>query len=544
MRRAAALAAAGALLLGACTKVDVTSSTAAPSGGRHTWTESGHLRYGSAYEPDNLNPLFANTQAANDIAYAVFEPVFRYDPDGNFVPAAVTEVPSAENGGISRDGRTITLHFRPGMKWSDGAPYDARDLVFTWHAVMNPRNNTRLQVGWDDIAAMQLVGGNQTVRIRLKHVNAGVLGAFAVGGAGFPPLPAHLLQNLPDLNQAPFNAKPISSGPFVLREWSHGSALELVPNPHYWRGAPGLTHLTYRFVPNAETLLSQVRTHEVDLYEGVGENQIPELPKIAGIVISKRLSANWRRLAMNTRKPQLSDRRVRQAIAQAVDWDGMNQTVFHGYNERAVSDIVPTSWAAPNVANYPYDVGAAKKLLDAAGWRPGPDGIRARNGVPLRFSVSTTPSKQSNIQAEVLMQQQLKNVGIALEIKNYPGSLLFARDGPVYTGKYDSEFTIETNGPDPDNEGLWSGNFLPPHGTNATYFNDPVVNRVSHEALLTYDRVKRKALYQQEEARIHEQVPAIFFYWQNAYSAVNMDMKNWKPATYISSFWNCYEWSI
>src|SRR5947209_1269494 len=124
MRRAAALAAACALLLGACTKADV-ASTAATSDGRHSWTESGHLRYGSAYEPDNLNPLFANTQAANDIAYAIFEPVFRYDPDGNFVPAAVTDVPTAENGGISRDGRTITLHFRPGMKWSDGAPYDA-----------------------------------------------------------------------------------------------------------------------------------------------------------------------------------------------------------------------------------------------------------------------------------------------------------------------------------------------------------------------------------------------------------------------------------
>ncbi len=235
---------------------------------------------------------------------------------------------------------------------------------------------------------------------------------------------------------------------------------------------------------------------------------------------------------------------MRQAIAQAVDWDGMNQTVFHGYNERAVSDIVPTSWAAPSVANYPHDIAGAKKLLDAAGWVPGPDGIRAKNGMPLRFSVSTTPSKQSNIQAEVLMQQQLKAVGVALEIKNYPGSLLFARDGPVYTGKYDSEFTIETNGPDPDNEGLWSGDFLPPHGTNAMYFSDPLVTRVSHEALLTYDRVKRKALYQQEEARIHEQVPAIFFYWQNAYSAVNMDMKGWQPATYISSFWNCYEWSI
>ncbi len=140
------------------------------------------------------------------------------------------------------------------------------------------------------------------------------------------------------------------------------------------------------------------------------------------------------------------------------------------------------------------------------------------------------------------MQQQLKSVGIELEIKNYPGSLLFAHDGPIYTGKYDSEFTIETNGPDPDNEGLWSGEFLPPHGTNATFFDDPLVNRVSHEALLTYDRAKRKALYQQEEARIHQLVPAVFFYWQNSYSAVNADMKGWRAATYISSFWNCYEW--
>ncbi len=540
MRRLAGLALC-ALLLGACAKTDQVATTSA--GGRHDWTESGHLRYGSAYEPDTLNPLFANTQAANDIAYVVYEPIFRYDPDGNFVPAAVTDVPALDNGGISRDGKTITLHFRPGMRWSDGAPYDARDLVFTWHAVMNPRNDTRLQVGWDDIASIEL-RGNLTARVHLKRVNAGILGTFAVGGAGYPPLPAHLLQSLPDINKAPFNGKPISSGPFVLTDWVHGSSLEFAPNPYYWRGKPGLNHLTYRFVPNAETLLSEIRTHEVDVYEGVGENQIALLPQIAGITISKRLSANWRRLAFNTRKPQLADPKVRRAIAEAVDWDGMNQTVFHGYNERAVSDIVPSSWAAPAIAGYPHDVAGARKLLDAAGWRAGPDGVRAKNGVPLRFSVSTTPSKQSNIQAEVLMQQQLEAVGIGLDIKNYPGSLLFAHDGPIYTGKYDSEFTIETNGPDPDNEGLWSGAFLPPHGTNATYLDDPLVNRASHDALLTYDRAKRKALYQQEESRIHQLVPAVFFYWQNSYSAVNADLKNWQPATYISSFWNCYEWSI
>jgi peptide/nickel transport system substrate-binding protein len=409
--------------------------------------------------------------------------------------------------------------------------------------VLNPRNNTRLTNGWDEIRAIDLPDP-YTARVRLKRVDAGILGIFAVGGAGYPPLPAHLLANLPDLNKAPFNSKPISSGPFVLAAWNHGSSLEFAPNPYYWRGKPGLRKLSYLFIPSAETLLSQMRTHEIDVYDAVDENHIPGLPQIGGISVTKRLIAYWRRLAFNTSRAQLSDVRVRRAIAEAVDWDRMNQTIFHGYNTRAVSDIAPTSWAAPHVSNYPYDPAGAKRLLDAAGWHPGPDGVRQKNGVLLRFSVSTTNAKQSNTQAEVQMQQQLASVGITLDIKNYPGSLLFAHDGPIYTGKYDTEFTIETNAPDPDNQGMWSGAFIPPHGTNATWLNDPVLTRTSREAIATFDRAKRKALYQREEARVHELVPAVFFYWQNAYAAVNSDMKNWKPATYISNFWNCYEWSI
>jgi peptide/nickel transport system substrate-binding protein len=534
-----ALILACALGLAACTKVSDTASATGP----HRWTEAGHLRYGSAYEPDTLNPLFSNTQAADDTTYILFEPLFRYDPDGTMIPAAATVVPTLENGGISADGKTITLHFRKGMRWSDGAPYDARDFAFTWKAVMNPRNNTRLTNGWDEIAAIDLPD-NDTARVHLKRIDAGILGSFAVGGSGYPPLPAHLLEKLPDINKAPFNSKPISSGPFVLTAWNHGSSLEFAPNPYYWRGKPGLRKLTYLFIPNAETLLSQTRTHEIDVYDGVDENQIAQLGEIPGITVSKRLIANWRRLAFNTSRPQLSDVRVRRAVAEAVDWDRMNETIFHGYNTRAVSDIAPTSWAAPHVANYPYDPADAKKLLDAAGWTPGADGIRQKKGVPLRFSVSTTNSKQSNMQAELQMQQQLASVGIALDIKNYPGSLLFAHDGPVYTGKYDSEFTIETNAPDPDNQGMWSGAFIPPHGTNTSWLNDPVLTNTSREALQTFDRAKRKALYQKEEERVHELVPAVFFYWQNSYAAVNSDMKGWKPATYISNFWNCYEWSI
>ena len=541
MRRSLALLAACAVLLGACTKVDHTAT----QGTRHPWTRPGHLIIGApGEEPDTLNKLFANTDAADQLAQFISEPLFRYGPSGDYVPAAAIEVPTIENGGISNDQRTVTLHLRTGMLWSDGAPYDGGDLVFTWKAVMNPRNNTRLTTGWDDIAAMDL-RDRYTVVVHLKKPYGGILGIFACGGAGYPPLPAHLLAKLPDLNHAAYNSKPISSGPFVLTAWNHGSSLELAANPRYWRGKPGLDRISYRIVPSADTLFNLLQTHDVDIFDSVNENQIDRLGTLSGFAVSKRLIANLRRLQFNVAKPQLADPRVRRAIGLAVDWDRMNATIYHGYNQRAATDIFPLSWAAPHgFAPLVRDLAAAQRLLDAAGWPRRPDGVRAKNGTPLAFSVSTTVSKPANIQAELQMQQDLRAAGVQLEIKNYPTSVLFAQNGPIYTGKYDSEFTIETQGPDPDNEGLWSGKMIPPHGANASWLDDPVLTQVSHDANLTVDRATRKALYQRQAERIHQLTPAVFLYWQNSFAAVNSDLKNWKPASYISSYWNCWEWTI
>jgi ABC-type transport system substrate-binding protein len=122
--------------------------------------------------------------------------------------------------------------------------------------------------------------------------------------------------------------------------------------------------------------------------------------------------------------------------------------------------------------------------------------------------------------------------------------LLFAQDGPIYSGKYDLEWSVSTNAPDPDNSGSWNSKYIPPHGGNTAWLKDPVVDQTSEAALRTYDRAKRKALYQREEEAIHKDVPAVFFYWENAYTATNTDIKNYKPAAFIADMWNCWEWSI
>jgi peptide/nickel transport system substrate-binding protein len=539
VKRGLALVLLAAFAFAGCTRTSDTAS----SGGRHPWTKPGELRVGSSDEPDNLNPMYGHSDATDQIDALIFAPVFRYDPHGEFVPELATTVPTYANGGISKDSKTIVLHWRRGVTWSDGAPLTPRDLRFTWRAVMSDRNNVKTRFGWDDISAID-VPNDATAVIHLKQPNADVLGCFGGGGgSAYPPLPEHLLGKLPDLNTAAFNAAPISSGPWLLKAWNRGTSLEFAPNPKYWRGAPKLKSINWNIVPSPDTLIAQLKTHEVDLVPSVGETFVGRLEGVDGVRIVPHLSANWRRLAINTSHPGLSDVRVRLAIAEAIDWDRMNRTVYHGLNQRAHSDIPPDSWAAPSIPLYPHDEANARRLLDAAGFKPGPDGVRTNGTTALRFTISAT-NKPGNAQAEVQMQQDLAADGIALTIKNYPGSLLFAQTGPLYTGRYDLEWSIDTNAPDPDNQGSWSADFLPPHGANTSFLKDPVITETSEEAIRTFDRAKRKALYQREESRIHELVPVVFLYWQRAVVAYNDDLKNYRPAEYITDNWNSWEWSI
>ncbi len=539
IRRLFALALCVATIAG-CSKASQTTTAS----GLHPWTIPGVLRLGEPDEPDSLNPLFANS-SASDLAFGMlYTYILRYDIDGNYTPDLATEVPSTTNGGISKDNMTITIHLRKDAKWADGTPLNADDWMFTYHAVNNPANNVKSKYGWDAIASVD-EPDKYTLVMHLSKPTVAALGILAPGGTGFPPLPKHLLGNLHDLNHVAFNTMPLASGPYILTAWNHGSSLLFAPNPYYFRGAPKLKQVVWKVIPDANTLFTQLQTHEIDVYAAVNESSVPYLGKIDGITVDKRLVANYRRLQFNVSRPNLRDVRVRKAIAEAVDWKRINDTIYHGYNVLASSDVFPLSWAAqPQIPRYPFDVADAKRQLAAAGWISGPDGILRRDGTRLHLQVSTSTSKQENIQAEVVMQSMLKAVGIEVEIRNYPASLLFAQNGPLYTGHYDMEWTIATNGADPDNSGSWAAAFIPPHGANTAWLDDPIVNRTSIAASETFDQAKRKVLYTQEEQRLHVLIPAVFFYWETRFTAMNTDVKGYKQAAFILDSWNSWEWQV
>jgi peptide/nickel transport system substrate-binding protein len=513
------------------------------NGERNPWTVPGVVRLGEDEEPDSLNLMFAHTAATDTISGLLYSFVLRYDARGNYVPDLATQVPTLRNGGVSRDGTRIVVHLRRGVQWADGAPLTAADWLFTYRAVRNPANNVKTHYGWDAIAAAS-APDPYTIVIRLKRPNVAVLGILAMGGAAYPPMPAHLLAKLPDLNAADVNEHPVSSGPYLLKQWNHGSSLVFVPNPRYFRGPPKLKEIVWKVIPDVNTLFNQLATHEIDVYPNVNPNAIPRLSSIAGLTIDRRLIADWRHLGINLSRPQLADARVRTAIAEAVDWKRINDTVFHGVDALAVSDIFPQSWAAPALPPYRYDPAGAKRLLAQAGWRPGPAGVLRRGPLEMHLTIYATTGHQENSESQVLIQSMLRTVGIDLAIRNYPGSYLFAMDGPLYSGKYDLEWSIETNGPDPDNSGDWNGAFIPPRGANTSWLNDPIVNATSAEAASSFDTAARKRLYQREEERIRQLVPAVFFSWRTNYTAMNDDLKNYVPAAFIADSWNAWQWRI
>jgi peptide/nickel transport system substrate-binding protein len=497
-------------------------------------TIPGVLRIGAQEEPDSLNEMFAHTDATDQIDALLFTHLFRYDANGKMIPDLALTVPTIRNGGISANGTTITLHLRHGVTWSDGVPVTAADWLFTYRAVMNPRNDTVTQYGWDTIASAS-APDPYTLVIHLKRPNVAALGILGAGGAAYPPLPAHLLAKLPDINRAPFNERPVTDGPFLLQSWTHEQSLIFVPNPHYWRGAPKLKEIIWQIIPDSNSLLAALQTHSIDLYPTVDVNAVAALGSIPGIRVMRRPVANWRHLGMNTSRPGLRDIRVRRAIAEGIDWRRLNDTVYHGTNELAVSDVFPESWAAPKLPPYRYDPSDARALLAAAGYTP---------EHPLHLTVNATVSAKTNETAEVVMQAALRPLGIDLAIRNYPGSLLFAQNGPVYSGRYDLEWSIATNGPDPDNSGSWNSAFIPPRGANTSWLRDPIVDRASASAAATFDPAVRTRLYQSEEERLREIVPAVFFSWETAYYGASEHMTGFKPAAYLAYTWNAWEWNI
>jgi len=261
------------MILSACSKVGVQTGQA------QSHTIPGTLRYGDIEDPVGLNPLLRLQAVGTDLDMFIFGFFFNVDDKLNYVPELATEVPTLKNGGISKDGLTITYHLRRGVKWHDRQPFTSRDVVFTTNAILNPKNNLQSRNGWDQIKSIEAVGPYE-VRFHLNKIYAPAIATFFCETGEYPVLPAHLLEQYPDINHVPFNSNPVGTGPFKFVKWVHGDRIELVANDQYWRGRPKLQRIIFKIIPKDTTIVVQLKTHEIDAWFRAPANQYTEVKKL------------------------------------------------------------------------------------------------------------------------------------------------------------------------------------------------------------------------------------------------------------------------
>ncbi|MBV8198968.1 MAG: peptide ABC transporter substrate-binding protein [Candidatus Eremiobacteraeota bacterium] len=541
--RRLALALGLTLALADCTKV--SNGTV---GTRHSWTRPGVLRVAIQSDVKTLNPLLNSNTTDGFVADLMFEPLLAADARGEPVPILTTVVPTPENGGVSRDGLTITYHLRKNVKWTDGVAVTSKDVKWSWQAIMSSANNIVSRHGYDYIRSID-TPDDWTVVVHLKEKFSPFVNTFfAMSDQPMPVAPAHVLAKYPDLNQIPFNDAPnVSDGPFRFSQWSHGDHITLLRNDGFFMGRPGLDRIDIRVVPDENTTVNLIKTHAIDFMFQASPETYPALKSVPDIRLVFVNVNGYERIQINTSKPYLADPNVRLAIAYAIDKTRLVDTLTYGQMKEATEDIPDWMWAFnPGVRSYPPNPSMARSLLQRAGWMPGPDGILRKDGQPLSLVLVTNNSNVTRRQAAVEVQAMLRAVGIAVEVKSYPGAILFApagMGGILQLGKYDLSVNGWYAGVDPDDSSQFLCQNVPPGGYNYTRFCNPQMQSAQAAALTHYDRAGRKAAYFEIQRLLSRYNPEIYFWWRRQMEPISVDFKGFDPNPVLES-WNAWQWSI
>jgi peptide/nickel transport system substrate-binding protein len=512
--------------------VAVCCAACSQVGSRHT-SGSSLAFSGLAGEPDSLNPMLSNEADELNFSHLYMSYLIENDDRGNAIPEIARELPTLANGGISRDQRTITYHLRANVRWQDGLELTARDVVFSYRAIVNPRNNVSTRVGYAEVQQIRAVD-DHTVVIRLRRrFSPFVQYFFGPQGVG-AIMPAHLLEGRPDLNRDAYNEHPVGSGPFRVVRWVHGDSITFVANPFYWRGKPRIDRLVYRIIPDPNTRLEQLRTGEVDAYFDVDPQLLPQVRTIPGVRVALTPVADLHVLRFNLRDPILRDVRVRQAIAMAIDRQTLLAAATHGSGIIIDADQPSNGWAYATMQPVRYDPGAARRLL---------------GGRTLELTLAIAPQIVNGSQlVGAIIQEDLRRIGIHAIIKQYPSGMLYApaaRGGVLAGGRYQLSYDAWwVLGSDPDDSWNMTCDQMPPAGLNYSFWCDPGADRATRDALASVDRTRRKADYAIVQRAIVRELPILTLWQVRIPDAYRTYVHGISPAPEGSTFWNAWSWQI
>jgi peptide/nickel transport system substrate-binding protein len=519
-----------------------------------TWVDDFYLG------PDSLIPNGGSGCSCSAwVDQALYLPLFYGDAQGVVHPGAAVEVPTLQNGGISPDAKTWTFHLRPHLVWSDGQPYDARDVDYTWKLWQSPKFGAASTVGFNLISSADVSADHLAITFHLTRPYVPFRSLWVDGY--FAPLPAHHFSAMaPEaILKSPDNLNPqVTSGPFMMAESLLSDHHTLVRNPRYYRASEGLPYLdkvVFHIAGNADTVLKDLQAGSIDSAWFPDVGKVPPSQRLTHYSsITPPTSASFEALYFNFHNTILASHlEVRQAIAYAIDHQALIQGARHGLATPLCTDH--GSFYHPGyeaTALCPdFNPAAANQLLDDTGWVRGPDGVRTRGGERLEFEYSTARGRSWGVDGEVIIARNLQAIGIKLDIQNYPPLTFFSSFLPggkaspptgAVAGRYDIAEFESAFAYDADDSTVAACNQFPSAGFNIMFYCNPALDALYQQEQATLD----PGLRQQTFVQIHNiyltEFPFIVLYSTTENWMVRKGTHNYQPSPIAGDTVNIWQW--
>ena len=529
------------------------------------------LRLLYSRRPVTLNPHLATGYQDFEAARIVYEPLASYNQDGVLIPFLAAEIPTLENGGVAEDGRSVTWKLRQGVQWSDGEPFTAEDVVFTYEFIRNPVVAAATAQYYEAIETVEAVD-DHTIKIIFKRINPSWSIPFT-GQSGLI-LPRHIFEafNGANARNAPANTQPVGLGPYEVIEFTSGKVV-FTPNDQYWDEDPAFkqVELWSGIAPYAAAR-SVLKTGEADFAHNlqVEASALKELETTGLGKVLATFGSYVERIMLNPTDPNkateegersslefphpfLSDRTVRQAINLAIDRDEIAKDLY-GFTGRPTAQLLvaPTVYASQNIS-YEYNLEKAAALLADAGWiDTNNNGIRDKGGVEMQvvFQTSVNPVRQ---RTQEMVRDSLGAIGVAVEMKRVRGDDFFSSD-PQQTNSINhfyadlQAYNTGNESPDPATYMHWwtcgeiatlANSWQKPN--NARYCNS-TYDSLWEAASQELDSQKRAQLFQQMDEQLAQNVAVIPIVHRAIANAVLHSLTGVQPTPWDASTWDIKNW--
>lgn len=505
---------------------------------------TGQAIVGFSQEVTVMHPLMASNEVDQGVWWNLFSTLWLLDPAGKFVPVLAKSVPTQENGGISADGLTWRVELRRDVKWHDGKPLTAEDVKYSFGLMKNPAFRARNRSGFELITSLTTEGDNVVVW-KLKEPYAPMTSVLSWTFI----VPSHILSQDPDPNSPKFAAAPIGTGAFKFASRKTGDHVLLEANPNYFGKGPYLQRLIFKYVPDLNAMYTQFKTGEIDFVglQGIPANFYKEATALKGRKVFAEPLAAIENLTLNLSHPALSDKVVRQALNIAVDRQSIINIVYYGLPKPA-NDYLPSSHWAYNskLPKAEYDLKKAAAMLERAGWLPGPDGVRVKNGVRLSFTNSTTTGNPLRAQTQQLIADDFKKIGVEMQIKNLVAAVLWADFWK--NSEFDSLMTgtTYTIASDPDVTHRFGSGAIPKEaksGSNVSQYKSPGVDTLLARGRQEYNLAKRKDIYAKVQELINDDLPYIPLFNPAYVYGAKAGLEGYQPnVNVLANTWNAADW--